>query len=128
MGPSILAIQELEVNALSEWLETTYEGHHVFKTGKEDGVGIFWDREMFNCIGKYSVRLDQGSGSQVFGKPQVAAIVALDLNSPDQYDLGAKTNEKQALLVCSTHLIFNSNRGDQKLGQLSVMVRAMKEV
>ena len=51
----------------------------------------------------------------LFSKPQIAVFVALRLNSTSKI-----------FLVCNTHLIFNNNRGDMKLGQVHILSKCIQ--
>ena len=70
---------------------------------------------MFDCIGNWTIAFSIPiTESQLYCKPQVACFTALRVD---------KEVGKQILIVGTTHLIFNNNRGDQKLAQLDLTMQ-----
>lgn len=54
----------------------------------------------------------------IYSRDNVAVFAVLKFNS----------NTKRGLVVCSTHILFNQNRGDIKLGQITQILRMMKKL
>lgn len=73
--------------------------------------------------------MDTEKNCDIYSKPQVALYCALrfkDLSKYDYRDTNNSNPEKDViLLVANTHLLFNNNRGDIKLGQIHLMMKGV---
>lgn len=87
--------------------ELGYEGHFLMKDqhDKCDGCATFYRPEKYILIKKFEVHMNQNLNSELYCKPQVQLILALQ---PVHYP-------NRVLLVSNTHLYFNINRGDVKM-------------
>jgi hypothetical protein len=54
----------------------------------------------------------------IYSRDNIAVFAVLRLNS----------NPKIGYIVCSTHIIFNSSRGDIKLGQITQVLNTIKQL
>jgi len=54
----------------------------------------------------------------VYSRDNVAIFAILKLNS----------NPKKGFIICSTHIMFNQNRGDIKLGQITQILNTIKHL
>jgi len=54
----------------------------------------------------------------IYSRDNIAVFAVLRLNS----------NPKKGFIVCSTHIIFNSSRGDIKLGQITQVLNTIKQL
>lgn len=54
----------------------------------------------------------------IYSRDNIAIFAVLKLNS----------NPKKGFIVCSTHIIFNQNRGDIKLGQITQVLNTIKQL
>ena len=58
----------------------------------------------------------------------MGVITALKIQNPGEFTIGEASESQHILLVATTHLIFNNNRGDIKLASLMLMLNIMTEV
>ena len=117
--PDIVTLQEMPESTyhslfLSTLRQHGYDGYFVPKSflktsTKLDGVATFWRSSRFSILERKSVRFNISS---LMDRPQVACLVFLQ----DQLQV----NER--LLVANTHLLFNINRGEVKIGQLQLLM------
>ncbi len=54
----------------------------------------------------------------IYSRDNVAIFAVLKL----------KANPKKGFIVCSTHILFNQNRGDIKLGQITQVLEILKKL
>eukprot|EP00922_Rhytidocystis_sp_ex-Travisia-forbesii_P072543 GHVS01108156.1.p1 GENE.GHVS01108156.1~~GHVS01108156.1.p1 ORF type:complete len:578 (-),score=103.44 GHVS01108156.1:334-2067(-) len=104
-----------------------YEGYYVQKTrGKVDGVATFWKTSRFSCCENHFVKFFISENS-VMDRDQVALILVLkeSTNVPppprsSSHSSSSRTTHR-LLLVANSHLLFNTKRGDVKVGQLCML-------
>ena len=87
-----------------------------------EGVAIYWKSDKFECLSQMAVRFDGIPASQIHNKPQCGVVIALKVINPDLHTVGESTQKEHVIIVATTHLIFNNNRGDIKLASLMLML------
>ncbi|CAI2361098.1 unnamed protein product [Moneuplotes crassus] len=126
LNPDIICMQELEdkelTKALSEKTERretmpNYMSTSIYKIGKKDCVCIFWKSEKFESVGTWSIEFNNPRmTSHLYNKQHVASFVALKMITHEK---------KRLVIVGTTHLLFNMNRGDIKLAQLDLATQSL---
>lgn len=126
LNADIYCLQEVEQTRL----QTCYhdllmknkgmQGHYTFRgncTEQEptDGCAIYWNPVKFTCLQRIDIPLNFRTPG--LDKPNCAQIVRLQHN---------KTRTE--LIVVNTHILFNPQRGDIKLYQLSVIFAKLQAV
>ena len=97
-----------------------YAHAYMYKTKKNDWVAVFWKEEKFECLGIWTIEFSYPrTDSQLYWKPQAACFTALRDKTGD---------ENKIIVVATTHLIFNNNRGDQKLAQLDLVMKWFSQI
>eukprot|EP00347_Sterkiella_histriomuscorum_P024238 403331830 len=123
LNPDILCLQETEDHtSLHDYLinDLKYEGQFLKKDDptKHDGCATFYSTEKYIMIQKFEVHMGANKYSELYQKPQVQLILALQpVDFPDR-----------VLLISNTHLYFNINRGDVKMAQLKMTTDTISQL
>ncbi|KAK9105705.1 hypothetical protein Scep_022549 [Stephania cephalantha] len=128
-SPSILCFQEVDrFFDLAEVLkEDGFGGVYKARTGDAcDGCAIFWKEEKFTLLHQESIEFNQFDL-----RNNVAQFCILKMNvnhsSTDGNPHSSLSLPTRSIIVGNTHMLFNPNRGDIKLGQIRLFVeRAYK--
>ncbi|XP_059640692.1 carbon catabolite repressor protein 4 homolog 5 isoform X2 [Cornus florida] len=121
--PSIICFQEVDrFNDLDELLQKDgFRGVYLARTGEAcDGCAIFWKNELFSLLHQENIEF------QRFGlRDNVAQLCVLKM-AHDQLDSSdlrkSKVLPSRSLLVGNTHVLYNPNRGEIKLGQIRLLL------
>ena len=128
LKPDIICFQELEdevvtntLTARKSWLYLVIENYaswYIYKTqNKNDCVSIFWKADKFELICSWTIEMGKDhTRSYLYCKPQVACFAALKITHH---------NQKRILLVATTHLLYNNNRGDIKFAQIDLITQSL---
>ncbi|XP_073220184.1 carbon catabolite repressor protein 4 homolog 5 isoform X2 [Cicer arietinum] len=100
--------------------KSVYKG----RTGEaNDGCAIFWKDKLFSLLHQEDIEF------QKFGlRNNVAQLCVLEVNHDNpESDTSKLTTEEQStrkkrFLIGNTHVLFNPNRGDIKLGQIRLLI------
>eukprot|EP01083_Nonionella_stella_P177045 621209_1 len=116
-----------EVQFFDEWKEKfeTWGYSAVFqkRTGdKVDGCIIAYKNSKFELISKKVVEFRKYPSP--LSKDNIALICVLQLKQDDDDDL----LECKRVCIATTHILFNPDRGEQKLGQLQMLMHTVKQV
>ena len=121
-NPDLLCLQE--VDAGFEYYSTALSGYYsIFKkrTGNlNDGCMVMWKASKFKMIDRRDVEFQSQDHelSYILNKGNIATLCLLE----------SLTNPSQAVLVVSTHILFNKNRGDTQVGQLITVSKAIHHI
>ena len=97
------------------------------RTGNHsEGCGIVWNFNKFTLENVYSLEFNAFSGmpkeviddKNIYSRDNIAVFAVLKL----------KENPKKIIIVCCSHILFNNNRGDIKLGQVTQILNTFKEL
>eukprot|EP01068_Selenidium_serpulae_P014819 Selendium_serpulae@DN6146_c0_g4_i1.p1 len=110
----ILALQEIDDEEFdcfkSGFAQCGYEGRFKKKTGdKKDGVATFWRSGRFKLLKEEELDFHFTETGVMYGHQVAKFVVLKDIVDP------VRSN---CIIVANTHIIFNSKRGDTKLGQI----------
>jgi len=73
----------------------------------------------FNIFNNNNVDVnDKEKEKEIYSRDNVAVFAVLKL----------KENPKKIFVVCCSHILFNNNRGDIKLGQITQILNTFKEI
>ncbi|CAI2359500.1 unnamed protein product [Moneuplotes crassus] len=126
LDPDIICMQELEDEVLTEALSNklvdgkiipNYASTFIYKIDKNDCVCIFWKTSKFESLGSWCIEFNNPRArSHLYCKQHVASFAALKLkNHP----------KKRIILVATTHILYNTGRGDIKLAQLDLATKSL---
>jgi len=103
-------------NSLSIWWKKTTDRITSTKLkGNNDWVAIFWKSSTFDWVGTWSIEFGRyNTNSYIYDKPQVACFVALKVE---------REIEEKIIIVWTTHILYNTNRGDIKLAQIDLITQ-----
>jgi mRNA deadenylase 3'-5' endonuclease subunit Ccr4 len=121
-NPDLLCLQE--VDAGYEYYSTALSGYYsIFqkRTGNfNDGCMVMWKAAKFRMVDRRDVeyRSYNHDLSYILNKGNIATFCLLE----------SSTDPSQAILLISTHILFNKNRGDTQVGQLLTLTKAIKHM
>lgn len=131
----VLCLQEVDASKWdSFWVprlrELGYEGRlYRGPTRKVHGVAIFWKRDVFECVNYLEVNMDgevarsDDNGIEIrarTGTKSVCLMTALKFR-------GIKDNQRQGLIVGTTHLFWHLFGSFDRMRQLFVILKKFKE-
>ena len=110
----IFSLQELEDDKyFLEKLSNEYTYILKLRSGKPEGLGIFWKNEFVLLESFYLNYLYDESS--ILSKPNLGIFVVLK-------------RRNDIFLVGNTHLLFNSNRGEIKLAQIAMFIKGLEMI
>jgi len=115
-SPDVVCLQEVDryQDLAAVMAQRGYEGAYVQRTGgRADGCATFWLKAKFRAV-----LVDPLHMSHLGLKDNVALLVLLQPLQPPQQQHQQQGAGGVGLLVANTHILFNTKRGDIKLGQL----------
>ncbi|XP_039124612.1 carbon catabolite repressor protein 4 homolog 5 [Dioscorea cayenensis subsp. rotundata] len=124
----ILCLQEVDrFNDLEKLLQKDgYTGVYKRRTGgAEDGCAVFWKEEQFSLIHQESIEFCKYGLRENVAQLCLFKVGRKHSNASTGEDSDSEIPEsmmQQTLLVGNTHVLFNPNRGDIKLGQIRVLL------
>ncbi|KAK2452951.1 DNAse I superfamily protein [Trifolium repens] len=115
----IMCFQEVDrFDELAEDLKFKgYRGIWKMRTGNPvDGCAIFWRTSRFNLLYEESIEFNR------FGlRDNVAQICVLEFINQNG-SLPPSLTGSRKVVVCNTHVLYNPNRGEIKLGQVRILL------
>ncbi|KAK2399040.1 DNAse I superfamily protein [Trifolium repens] len=115
----IMCFQEVDrFDELAEDLKFKgYRGIWKMRTGNPvDGCAIFWRTSRFNLLYEESIEFNR------FGlRDNVAQICVLEIINQNG-SLPPSLTGSRKVVVCNTHVLYNPNRGEIKLGQVRILL------
>ena len=125
INADLIGLTEIEndVNFIKKLHESNYEFALKPRPGKHsEGCGIAWKINKFELIDllciEYNMNNTPNDQSPIYGRDNVALIGILKVNEISN----------TIILFVNTHLLFNSNRGDIKLGQIYQLTITLDEL
>ncbi|MCO5571036.1 hypothetical protein L7F22_024767 [Adiantum nelumboides] len=118
-SPDIICLQEVDrfEDLQSNLVQQGYEGVYKGRTGgSSDGCAIFWRTKKFVLLQEESIEYEEFNL-----RHNVAQLCVLRTRCDEQNRAKGKRSkgmEDNLVIVCNTHVLFNPNRGDIKLGQV----------
>lgn len=151
LNSSIVCFQEMENNdnlikRLRE--ELNYDLFLRLRPTKEEGCGICFKRDQFEKINDYflELRLKDNNNTNcksnsklnyetMFNKENIAVFSLLKKQNNsdiiekenDSHNFG-ETSRDEYFLIVNTHLLFNSRRGDIKVSQITMILKAINKI
>ena len=122
-SPDILCLQEIDKadTILLPSLESEYEAKIKFKTGdRSDGLATLYKKDKFNLIEHKYLEFKDTHPS--VAKEHVAQLVVLSMK-PTIEGL-----DNKLLIIANLHTLFNEKRGDIKVTQIYLTMRALEEL
>ncbi|CAL8159214.1 unnamed protein product [Prunus armeniaca] len=132
---SIMCLQEVDrFDDLAHLFQKDgFEGVYKARTGEaSDGCAIFWKKEMFSLLHQENIEF------QSFGlRNNVAQLCVLKYTQSKQSQLESEITPQTSVSPCTqnrsvvignTHVLFNPNRGDIKLGQVRLFLEKAHEL
>ncbi|CAJ2674964.1 unnamed protein product [Trifolium pratense] len=121
----IMCFQEVDrFDELAEDLKVKgYRGIWKMRTGNPvDGCAIFWRTSRFNLLYEESIEFNR------FGlRDNVAQICVLEFINQNG-SLPPSLTGSRKVVVCNTHVLYNPNRGEIKLGQVRILLDKARAV
>ena len=124
ISPDIICFQEIEKDENYFIPGLHLQGFEIAikpRTGEHsEGCGIAWKKSKFNIIELYALELNMNINkikdqSELYDRDNIALFAILTL----------KSDPHRVIIVCSSHLLFNTKRGDIKLGQAYQIVQTL---
>ena len=112
LAPDIICCQEIEnaEEALRDMSELGYAGRYVRRGGgRGDGCATFWRAAALTCVEQRAISFEA-----LDMRDNTALVVVLRDTRSDK-----ATTE---VVVGNTHVLFNPNRGDVKMGQVRILM------
>eukprot|EP00921_Rhytidocystis_pertsovi_P002588 GHVQ01004479.1.p1 GENE.GHVQ01004479.1~~GHVQ01004479.1.p1 ORF type:complete len:639 (+),score=84.49 GHVQ01004479.1:657-2573(+) len=131
-SPDVVALQEVDhwhfECLLNKFRGIGYDGIYKKKTrNKDDGVAILWKTCRFTYRDFMDVEFFLGDG-RLMDRDQVALILVLRDNLTSIPEGRSRQPPRSDyLVVANTHLLFNTKRGDVKLGQLCMLLDGLQK-
>ncbi|KAH0975939.1 hypothetical protein GBA52_017838 [Prunus armeniaca] len=129
---SIMCLQEVDrFDDLAHLFQKDgFEGVYKARTGDaSDGCAIFWKKEMFSLLHQENIEF------QSFGlRNNVAQLCVLkSKQSQLESEITPQTSvspctQNRSVVIGNTHVLFNPNRGDIKLGQVRLFLEKAHEL
>ncbi|KAL4307577.1 hypothetical protein HN51_041942 [Arachis hypogaea] len=121
----IMCLQEVDrFDELAEELKLKgYSGCWKMRTGNPvDGCAIFWRTSRFNLLYEECIEFNK-----LGLRDNVAQICVLEFKTQNG-SVPSSTKGSSKVVVCNTHVLYNPNRGEIKLGQVRVLIDRAKAV
>lgn len=124
VSPDIICFQEIERDENYFIPGMHSQGFEIAikpRTGEHsEGCGIAWKKSKFNLNELYALELNMNINrvkdlSELYDRDNIALFAVLTL----------KSDPNRVILVCSSHLLFNTKRGDIKLGQTYQIIHTL---
>jgi len=121
-NPDILCLQEVDVDNTT-LQENFHEKYHIYYTkrtkDKLDGCMTLVKKDKYQVIEAHYLEYFHDANDPVLNKDNVCMILVLQpVNSLDD----------SLLIVANTHLLFNTNRGETKVAQIYLALKACSDL
>lgn len=128
---NIICLQEVQADHYKEFFTPQlasmgYRGIYKKRTGeKPDGCAIFYDTSMFELVDNRPVEYFY-PGVEVLSRDNVGLIAVLSPTS--SHHQVTHEEQRQCVVVSTTHLLYNPRRHDIKLAQLQVLFSELDRI